>query len=95
MDIKSKTPDPESVSENDWVERHQADPRFPTDPDFVEVGALCERYQTSAPEIMQLARIHPGSCLCSDGNPWVDHGAEDRTLFFHEPTLQAALNTAL
>lgn len=86
MDIKKSTPD-----NNEWVDGSEADPRFPTRPEFVLVAALAERYNLSEAQILELARTHSGACLRSDGNPWVDHGSADRTLYFHEPTLRTAL----
>lgn len=74
-----------------WIDRHQPDPRFPTDPEFVTLEALSQEYGISQTNILELALSHPGSCLQSDGNPWVDHGPADHTLYFHEPTLKKAL----
>ncbi len=78
---------------NNWIDRHQPDPRFPTDPEFVALKALSQEYGLSEAAILELALAHPGSCLQSDGNPWVDHGSADQTLYFHEPTLRMALAT--
>ncbi len=77
--------------QDNWIEQHQPDPRFPTQPEFVELAALSAHYGLSESKILELALEHPGSCLRSDGNPWVDHGSGDKSLYFHEPTLKAAL----
>ena len=31
----------------DWINQHEADPRLPTDPDYVEVNALADSYGAS------------------------------------------------
>jgi hypothetical protein len=36
--------DKDTTSENTWVDQHQPDPRFPTNPDYVELEALSEQY---------------------------------------------------
>lgn len=78
---------------NSWVEQHEPDPRLPTSPDYVELEALSAQYGVPSSAILQLALDRPGACLQTDGNPWVDHGRNDETLYFHEPTLQAAIST--
>jgi hypothetical protein len=80
-----------NTSENTWIEHHQPDPRFPTSPEYVQIAALAQHYGVPEDQILELALVRPGTCLRSDGNPWVDHGNQDRSLFFHEPTLRAAL----
>lgn len=73
-----------------WITQHTADPRFPTDPDFVTVGALSKRYGIPVATITSYCSKHPGSCFSYDSMPWVDHKSYEQTLYFHEPTLQAA-----
>lgn len=82
MDINTPT--------NKWTDQHQADPRFPTNPEYVELDALAKEYGLKPSQILELALVRPGTCLRSDGNPWVDHGDGDQSLYFHEPTLKAA-----
>lgn len=77
-------------SSNTWTEQNRPDPRFPTNPEFVELDALAREYGVTASQILELALVRPGTCLRSDGNPWVDHGDGDQSLYFHEPTLRAA-----
>jgi hypothetical protein len=84
--------DSNTTSDNAWIDQHQPDPRFPTNPDFVELSALAQQYGVQADKILELASVRPGTCLRSDGNPWVDHGADDESLYFHEPTLRAAVS---
>lgn len=84
--MKPTTQDPQT-----WIERHQPDPRFPTDPEFVMISALSNQYGLTESTILELALSYPGSCIRHDGNPWVDHGQRDQTLYFHEPTLKTAL----
>lgn len=81
----------DTQNQDNWIEGHQPDPRFPTQPEFVELSALSGQYGLSESQILELALVHPGSCLRSDGNPWVDHGPDDKSLYFHEPTLKEAL----
>ena len=85
MDINTTT-------DNQWIEKHESDPRFPTKPEYVEIGALSQQYGISESQILELALVRPGTCLRSDGNPWVDHGEDDQSLYFHEPTLRAAVS---
>lgn len=84
---------PTEQNPHSWIDRHEPDPRFPTDPEFVALPALSEQYSLAESTILELALAHPGSCIRSDGNPWVDHGNLDQTLYFHEPTLKSALAT--
>jgi hypothetical protein len=79
------------TSHNKWIDGHNPDPRFPTEPDYVEVSALSRLYGIAEEKILALALSRPGTCLRSDGNPWVDHGRRDKSLYFHEPTLKAAI----
>lgn len=83
----------ENTPDNKWIEQHDADPRFPTKPEYVELRALSQQYSISEEKILELALTRPGSCLRSDGNPWVDHGSADKSLYFHEPTLRAAVTS--
>lgn len=81
------------MENNKWIDQHDQDPRMPTDPEYIEIRALAREYKMSADAILQLALTRPGSCLQNDGNPWVEHSEKDQTIYFHEPTLQAALAT--
>ena len=84
--------DTNTISENSWIDQHQPDPRFPTKPEYVELEALSKQYGIAQSKILELALVRPGTCLRSDGNPWVDHGEGDQSLYFHEPTLRAAVS---
>jgi hypothetical protein len=63
-----------------WITTNEIDPRLPTDPKYVAVGALAERYRTNIENLVEIARENPDIARASSGNPWTE--SEGREVLF-------------
>ena len=77
----------------DWINQHEADPRLPTDPEYVEVSALAQSYGASRDSLIRFAIENPRKARKSNGNPWTESDTKE-ALFFHEPSVEALLQPA-
>ncbi len=77
----------------DWITKHEADPRLPTDPDYVEVNALADNYGASRDTLVRFAIENPRKARKSNGNPWTESDAHE-ALFLHEPSIEALFQPA-
>lgn len=71
-----------------YIKQAEADPRLPTDPEYVAVNALAERYNTSREHLTRFAIKNPERAQRYDGNPWTETD-EKEALFLHEPSIAA------
>ena len=74
---------------SDWIESSGQDPRMPTAPEYVEVGALAREHGWELKTLIDLARRNPKICKTSTGNPWTESSRE--LLFMHESAVLSEL----
>lgn len=72
----------EHTTNSEWTEGSDMDPRLPTDPEYVEAGALERELNIKHDDLMEFAGKNPDSARCASGNPWT-HSSRER-LFLKE-----------